>query len=71
MASSDVEKFLQAYAADAGIRAEYRLDRAAAVSKHASKASADEQAMLIRGDAHEIKSYLKDSYGAALSVNIP
>ncbi len=71
MARSDVENFLKAYASNGGIQADYKADRKAAVSKHAVGTTADEQALLVRGDAHEIKVYLKDSYGASLSVNIP
>lgn len=71
MARTDVESFLKAYASNASIQAEYKADRAAAVRKYAPGATADEQALLVRGDSHEIKSHLKDSYGAALSVNIP
>jgi hypothetical protein len=71
MARTDVENFLKAYAGDKGIQAEYKNDAAAAVKKYAPGATADEQAMLARGDAHEIKEHLKDVYGAALSVNIP
>ncbi len=71
MARIDVENFLRTYAGDQAIRDAYKADAAGTVAKYAPAATADEQAMLARGDAHEIKEHLKDVYGAALSVNIP
>ena len=71
MARKDVEKFLAEYAANTNnLKTNYGNDPKGTVSKYAGL-TADEQEMLLRNDSHEIKSYLKDSYGAALSVNFP
>jgi hypothetical protein len=72
MALGDVELFLRDYANDTNMRADWKdpknhktiLDRYKGLSEL-------ERAMLMRGDTHEIKDHMKDSYGAALSVNFP
>ena len=73
MGRPDVEKFLQDYATDKdGLKGKYAANRMDAVKKYkGAKLTTDEQHLLARGNAHEIKQYLTDSYRAALSVNIP
>ena len=61
MARIDVENFLQAYATSSTIQSDYASNRLTAVQTHAPNATAEEHKLLVRGDAHEIRSYLKDS----------
>lgn len=73
MARAEVEKFLRDYDGNVNnLKKSYEAERRSAVTGYTGATlSKDEQELLIRGDAHEIKQYLQDAYGAALSVNIP
>lgn len=70
MALSNLEKFVTEYSNDTGgVKARYKSDPDGTLKSYGLSDS--EAAMVKRGDAHEIKAYMKDSYGAALHVDIP
>ncbi len=70
MALSNLEKFVNDYSNDTGgLRARYQSDKDGTLKSYGLTDA--EAAMVKRGDAHEIKSHMKDAYGAALNVQIP
>lgn len=70
MALSNLEKFLNDYASDAGgLKAKYKKDPDGILKSYGL--ADNEIALVKRGDAHEIKAHMKDAYGAALLVNMP
>ena len=73
MAQQDVDLFVRDHAKDKKkLKDEFKNNPDAALARAEYKGlSADEKALLKRKNAHEIKEYLKDAYGASLSVNIP
>jgi hypothetical protein len=71
MARQNVEQFLADIASNKGGLADAYRQSAENAVKSYTGLSLDEQKLLVRGDEHEIKEYLKDAYGAALSVNLP
>ena len=70
MALSNLEKFVNDYSNDTGgVRARYKSDPDGTLKSYGL--SANETSLVKRGDAHEIKAYMKDAYGAALQVEVP
>ena len=70
MALSNLEKFVNDYSNDVGgIKGKFKTDPDGIAQSYGL--SAAETSLVKRGDAHEIKSYMKDAYGAALHVDVP
>jgi hypothetical protein len=69
MALSNLEKFVNDYSNDVGgLKGKFKADPDGTAKSYGL--SAAETNLVKRGDAHEIKAYMKDSYGAALTVDI-
>jgi hypothetical protein len=69
MALKDVEAFLTRCATDGAFRTLFTTKPDDAF-KAFPGLDANEQELLKRRDAHEIKDHMKDAYGAALTVHI-
>ena len=70
MALSHLEKFVTEYSNDtAGLKAKYKKDPDGTLKSYGLTGA--EAALVKRGDANEIKSHMKDAYGAALLINMP
>lgn len=69
MALSNLEKFVSDYSSDVGgLKARFKSDPSGVAKSYGL--SDTESALVKRGDAHEIKTYMKDAYGAALNVDV-
>jgi hypothetical protein len=70
MALTNLEKFVNDYSNDVGgLKMKFKNDPDGIATSYGL--SAVETSLVKRGDAHEIKAYMKDAYGAALHVDVP
>ncbi len=70
MALSNLEKFVNDYSNNVSdLKKRFAADPTGVGAAYGL--SAAETNLVKRGDAHEIKAYMKDAYGAALQVEVP
>jgi hypothetical protein len=68
MAFQHLNKFIDDYANDVnGLKKKYKDDKSGTLKSYGL--SDTEQALVMRGNTHEIKDHLKDAYGASLSID--
>jgi hypothetical protein len=68
MGFKELHKFIDDYANDTGgVRKKFKADKSGTLKTYGLSDS--ERSLVIRGDTHEIKTHMKDAYGASLSID--